>query len=67
MQYKAHRLKAWEGHLLTLVGHTNLFKIVLLPKLLYLYRTSPYILPKVHFESIEKLWLPSFGKIKLLD
>lgn len=32
--------------------------MVLLPKLLYLYRALPYILPKLHFESADKLLAP---------
>lgn len=49
MQYIANKLKEWESLPLTLVGRINVFKMVLLPKLLYLYQASPHILPKAQF------------------
>lgn len=58
MQYVTYKLKAWEGLPLTLIGHINIFKMVLLLKLLYLYSAAPYILNKLHFESIYKLLAP---------
>lgn len=57
-QYITQELKAWEGHL-TLIGRINIFKMVLLLKLLYLYRAAPHILPKMNFDSLDKL-LASF-------
>lgn len=49
MQYIANKLKEWESLPVTLVGRINVFKMVLHPRLLYLYRASPHILPKAHF------------------
>lgn len=58
MKHITLKLKAWEGLPLTLIGRINVFKMILLPKLLYLYRAAPYLLPKIHFESIDRLQTP---------
>lgn len=58
MQYITRKLNAWEGLPLTLVGRINIFKMVLLPKLLYLYRAVPHILPKLHFDAIDRVLGP---------
>lgn len=57
-QYVTHKLKALEGLPLTLIGYINIFKMVLFPKLLYLNRAAPHTLPKLHFESIDRLLSP---------
>lgn len=62
MQYVCCKLKAWEGLPLTLIGRINVFKMVLLPKLLYVYRAAPHSLPKLHFESIDKMLTPFLWK-----
>lgn len=58
MQLLASKLKAWENLPLTLVGRINIFKMIFLPKLLYLYRASPHALPRLHFASIDKILAP---------
>lgn len=55
MQYVTHTLKAWERLPLTLIVRINIVKMVLLPKLLYLYRVTSHILLKFHFKSTDKL------------
>lgn len=58
MKSLAHKIKAWSGLPLTLIGRINIFKMVILPKLLYLYWTAPHILPRTHFQSIDRLLAP---------
>lgn len=58
MQRLAHKLEVWGNLPLTLVGHINIFKMIFLPKFLYLYRAAPHPILRAHFTSIDKILAP---------
>uniref|UniRef100_A0A803K472 Reverse transcriptase domain-containing protein n=1 Tax=Xenopus tropicalis TaxID=8364 RepID=A0A803K472_XENTR len=60
MRTLENKTETWRRLPLTLTGRINLFKMIAIPKLTYIYRQSPIIIPQSIFRKLESLMVSLF-------